>query len=461
MQLEALALEFAVSLAVILQVIAVTTDAPRGTDATTDPAFTQPVRGGQQSVQDFLDDLLSNGYDGRVRPFADDNKPVTVTVDIRINSISSINELQMDYSVNTYFRQRWTDPRLSFTRFNHSLTLNYNQVERIWVPDTFVSNEKEAKFHDITTPNRLLRIWPDGKILYSQRLSLKLGCPMDLQYFPVDNQSCAITLESYGYTTRDIILIWTPGTDGVEVAPTISLPEFSVSGFSKGDCTAVYSTGSFTCIYGMLYLERAIGFYLTQTYIPSILVVILSWVAFWIDNKAVPARVTLSLLTVLTITTQSSGVLGQLPRVSYVKAIDVWMATCLVFVVGGLLEYALVNVLSRKVSKYQRIGNEMMPYRRDENDSEFMTPYAEDEEEDEERNEKKKANMSEVIINPDSFVARQPSALNPNKVTTNGKQRYSSLLPSLFSTLDIGGPTLFRTPDIIHHRMYWSLENIM
>ena len=36
------------------------------------------------------------------------------------------------------------------------------------------------------------------------------------------------------------------------------------------------------------------------------LVVILSWVSFWIDIDAVPARITLGLLTVLTMTTQVS-----------------------------------------------------------------------------------------------------------------------------------------------------------
>jgi hypothetical protein len=66
--------------------------------------------------------------------------------------------------------------------------------------------------------------------------------------------------------------------------------------------------GTFGCVVVKLHLKRQFEYYLIQTFTPSCLIVVLSWVSFWIDVDAVPARVTLGLLTVLTMTTQSIGV---------------------------------------------------------------------------------------------------------------------------------------------------------
>jgi len=48
------------------------------------------------------------------------------------------------------------------------------------------------------------------------------------------------------------------------------------------------------------------------------------------------------------VTTQSSVHMRGMPTVSFTKAIDVWMATCLVFVFGSFIEYSVVNVLARR-----------------------------------------------------------------------------------------------------------------
>ncbi|CAL9701106.1 unnamed protein product [Knipowitschia caucasica] len=116
------------------------------------------------------------------------------------------------------------------------------------------------------------------------------------------------------------------------------------------------------------------GYYLIQMYIPSLLIVILSWVSFWINMDAAPARVALGITTVLTMTTQSSGSRTSLPKVSYVKAIDIWMAVCLLFVFSALLEYAAVNFVSRQ-------HKELLRFRRYKTKTKSLCPSAVDPEE--------------------------------------------------------------------------------
>jgi len=110
----------------------------------------------------------------------------------------------------------------------------------------------------------------------------------------------------------------------------------------------VFYTGNHSGLVVEFILARNIGYYLVQMYIPSVLVVMLSWISFWLNVNAVPGRISLGVLTVLTMTTQSSGVNATLPHVSYTKAIDIWMSTCLMFVFFALIEFAVANVLMRK-----------------------------------------------------------------------------------------------------------------
>ncbi|KAG5263968.1 hypothetical protein AALO_G00270660 [Alosa alosa] len=78
---------------------------------------------------------------------------------------------------------------------------------------------------------------------------------------------------------------------------------------------------------------------------PSILITILSWVSFWINYDASAARVALGITTVLTMTTINTHLRETLPKIPYVKAIDMYLMGCFVFVFLALLEYAFVNYI--------------------------------------------------------------------------------------------------------------------
>ncbi|XP_022099678.1 glycine receptor subunit alpha-4-like [Acanthaster planci] len=297
----------------------------------------------ENKTRDLFESLL-DGYDRKIRPYFGTGRPVRVKVDIYLASFDNIHEDRMEYGVTIYLRQKWHDPRL-----HHSgdvpLPPTSHYVDHLWVPDLIISNAKQAEFKDVTFMNRVVDIDKDGNVLYVSRLALQLSCSMDFHRFPLDSQGCEIEFESFEYTTDDLIYHWDAEMPIEYHHNHLKLPQYNLDGSNVHACSRVLRTGNYSCIGIRLIFSRKIGYYMLQTYVPSMLLVVMSWVSFWIQIKGSPARVALGVTTVLTMITTTNGVRQNLPPVSYVKAIDVWFAFCLVFVIGALMEFALVHYL--------------------------------------------------------------------------------------------------------------------
>jgi len=299
-----------------------------------------PSAGTLDNVTKTIGRLL-DGYDIRLRPnFGGD--PLYVGFDLTIASFDSISEVSMDYTITMYLNQYWKDERLAFSsEENKVLTLSGDFAEKIWVPDTFFANDKKSFLHDVTEQNKMVRLHGDGAITYGMRFTTTLACMMDLHYYPLDRQNCTVEIESYGYTISDVVMYWRDEpVVGVEEA---ELPQFTIMGWETNERKIKLATGTYQRLSLSFKLQRNIGYFVFQTYLPSILIVMLSWVSFWINHEATSARVALGITTVLTMTTISTGVRSSLPRISYVKAIDIYLVMCFVFVFAALLEYAAVN----------------------------------------------------------------------------------------------------------------------
>lgn len=69
-----------------------------------------------------------------------------------------------------YLRHYWKDERLAFPSHNNqSRTFDSRLVKKIWVPDVFFVHSKRSFIHDTTMENIMLRVYPDGNILFSVR----------------------------------------------------------------------------------------------------------------------------------------------------------------------------------------------------------------------------------------------------------------------------------------------------
>ncbi|KAI1894575.1 hypothetical protein AGOR_G00117190 [Albula goreensis] len=285
---------------------------------------------------------LMKGYNKYLRPFFD-NGPVTVGMSLDIASIDTISEINMDYTATIFLRQRWTDERLCFDG-NKSLSLDGRLVELLWVPDTFIVDSKKSFLHDITVENRLIRIFPNGTVLYALRITTTVACNMDLTKYPMDKQTCTLQLESWGYNINDVMFYWTRGNESVSGLDTLRLAQYTVEDHYTSVSEAIYETGHYPKLVFHFELKRSILYFILETYVPSSLLVVLSWVSFWISQSSVPARICIGVTTVLTMTTLMMGARTSLPNANcFIKAIDVYLGICFSFIFGALIEYAVAH----------------------------------------------------------------------------------------------------------------------
>ncbi|CAI4230617.1 unnamed protein product [Auanema sp. JU1783] len=300
----------------------------------------------ENNVSKLLDKLVAS-HDRRIRPNYG-GPPIEVNITAHITTISAVSEVSMDYTLDLYLRQIWKDPRLAWeSDVESSLTIGIDMVKSIWTPDTFFPNEKKSFFHEATSHNSFLRIDNHGNVLRSIRLTVTANCPMNLHTFPLDIQECALEVESYGYSTRDIIYHW-HGSNAVTIDENVHLAHFSIGKHWFYERVISLSTGNYSRLTAYFTFKRNIGFYLIQIYFPSSLIVVISWVSFWLNRDAVQARISIGVTTVLTMTTLMTSTNASLPKVSYVKSLDIFLGMCFFIVFASLLEYAAIGYLMKR-----------------------------------------------------------------------------------------------------------------
>ncbi|GBO39049.1 Glycine receptor subunit alpha-3 [Araneus ventricosus] len=132
--------------------------------------------------------------------------------------------------MDIYLRQSWVDPRLQLRKFgmNETVTLQGQDViDNIWKPDIFFRNLKSGNFHSMTVSNKLIKLSPDGRILFSMRLTLRLSCHMSFRNYPLDAQRCWVILGSYAMTTDQVQIQWNKDMP-ITIEKEIQVPEFQV-----------------------------------------------------------------------------------------------------------------------------------------------------------------------------------------------------------------------------------------
>ncbi|VDD86971.1 unnamed protein product, partial [Enterobius vermicularis] len=163
-----------------------------------------------------------------------------------------------------------------------------------------------------------------------------------------------------GFTKNDIHYHWCELTqpncsEPIRIAvDNITLPNYRLGPVCLNKTIATTTSGVYSRLRLQITLDRDSAFAVIQIYLPASMVVILTWISFWISSDSAPSRTTIGTMTVLTETHLLIGTNKRLPPVSYIKAVDVYLGGCYFFVVMVLIEYACVAYCRKKNEDMQK-----------------------------------------------------------------------------------------------------------
>ncbi|KAE9420446.1 hypothetical protein Angca_007375 [Angiostrongylus cantonensis] len=306
----------------------------------------------EKAATRILTELLSK-YDRNLVPKM---KGVDVDVELLIQSVSEISEIQSASTMHILFSQIWHDPGLSYEQEEGAqcltnLSLSHRMVDNIWLPNVCIVNSKGSVIHKSPTPNIFLAIFPNGTVWMNYRIVVESPCEMDFTFFPMDRVMCTTIFESYSFNVGKVRLHWKRQGQPVEFIDEVKLPDFHMTTFIHEKATFQYPAGVWDQLNIKLFFRRSYGFYLLQIYLPTYCMVLISWISFWLDRRSLPARVTLGVSSLMALTLQYSNVARSLPKVSYVKGLDLFMFGCVGYIFLSIVELAVVGTLENKRSR--------------------------------------------------------------------------------------------------------------
>ncbi|XP_013165106.1 PREDICTED: glutamate-gated chloride channel isoform X19 [Papilio xuthus] len=311
-------------------------------------ALTSDIFAAGKSDKEILDNLLKNSrYDKRLLPPVDG--VLTVNVSVLLLSLASPDESSLKYEVEFLLQQQWYDPRLRYSNQSHYDFLNaIHHHEDIWLPDTYFI--MHGDFKDPIIPMHFaLRIYRNGTINYLMRRHLILSCQGRLNIFPFDDPLCSFALESISYEQSAITYVWKNDEDTLRKSPSLTTLNAYLIQNQTIPCPIKASwRGNYSCLKVDLIFTRDRAFYFTTVFIPGIILVTSSFITFWLEWNAVPARSMIGVTTMLNFFTTSNGFRSTLPVVSNLTAMNVWDGVCMCFIYASLLEFVCVNYVGRK-----------------------------------------------------------------------------------------------------------------
>jgi hypothetical protein len=137
-----------------------------------------------------------------------------------------------------------------------------------------------------------------------------------------------------GYTADNIKYYWKNAEDSVTIDDDL-LTAFELKGFKTEEDIIALKSANYSRLTLELEFKRLPGFFCTQVFTPCVMLVILSYISFFVKTSNI--RLGLCTLSMFLLIIGFHNISEIIPKTSYIKSIDIFTGTCLTFVFIALV----------------------------------------------------------------------------------------------------------------------------
>jgi len=287
--------------------------------------------------------------------------PTVVEVQFRLTQIDRVDAKLGTMAVHGYLRSWWHDPRLAFApQVNGGCldVVNIPGMQRnspLWTPDLYIDN---LVSRDMDNTDSLTQISSDGSVWRSEQAVLVLKMSFDLGKLPFDSHIAHVTMASYSQNISGIRLVAKGGAidaaesgEGVKALPLKSVAWSFDDNGENVEASGFITPGKLQIIEGWDYLQmswsiaRKPRYFLIQVVVPCTLFLLVSYIQFFVDANAAPARAALAVIPVLIMRTMSNFIYKSIPEGSQSMWLDDFVTTSMFLCVFAAIHFSVVQYL--------------------------------------------------------------------------------------------------------------------
>ena len=288
-------------------------------------------------------------------PPARDGGPVVVRAGFDLRDINEIDDEAETFEFEGVMTLEWRDERLSFDPRAEGVdekiyqgAYQFNEVFQGWFPQVVLVNESGLYENN----GVLLRVRPDGTLRLIQTLDAAAETDLDLRAYPFDRQKLEAIFEVLGFDESEVVFeaLPTASTSAGDVA-AVRLPQWNLLRFSTSIRTHpsahAGTLGVASTFVVDMDVDRKSLFMVRLVIIPLVLIVMLSWSVFWMDQSSLGDRVSVSFIGILTVVAYQFILIEILPHISYFTLMNGFLNTSFIVMCASVVVNLRVGSLDR------------------------------------------------------------------------------------------------------------------